>query len=86
MNIDRALIELCRKHDLSALSCGVSMCFVAAGNPFTAYAHWGPDEARQCEQGHGVTFSDAVAEAIQRVNKTRACLVDVPAIEMGVAA
>lgn len=86
MNIDQALIELCRKHDLTAISLGTT---VHLSKPhFTAYAH-----AASAESVYGYSGSEiadtavvAITHAIQRVNEARACVVEVPAIEMDVAA
>lgn len=85
MNIDQALIELCRRHDLTAISCCVSMQVVLPENRFTAYVHWALDGERKCHDGHGATAAEAIADAIQKVNEARACVVEVPAMELEVA-
>lgn len=86
MNIDDALVALCRTHNLTALSCHVSMEVVLPENRFTAYVHWALDGVRQCHDGHGASVSEAIAHAIQQVNDTRARAVDVPAMKLDVAA
>jgi len=78
MNIDQALIALCEKHDLRALNIGISFKNETGRRWFTSYAHF--DEA--AKQGSGPTASEAIAHAIQQVNEARACVVDVPAMEL----
>lgn len=48
MNIDAALVTLCRTHDLTSLACGITMPLASESYRFTAYAHWGRDEEYQC--------------------------------------
>ncbi len=85
MNIDQALIALCEKHDLVSLDVGVSR--IADTAPwFTSYAQWYHSGERLCRHGSMATASEAIAHAIQQVNEARACVVEVPAIEMDVAA
>lgn len=79
MNIDQALIALCEKHDLLSISVGTSSSPTTGRRWFTAYAHY--DEA--AKQGTGPTSSEAIAHAIQQVNEARACVVDVPEMELG---
>lgn len=82
MNIDQALIALCHKHDLIALSLGVSMS--ADRKPrFTTYAHYRMNGERECASGSEPTTTEAIAHAIQQVNEARACVVDVPDMELG---
>lgn len=85
MNIDQALIALCRKHDLSALSLGVSGSDTRVGGfYFSAYAHApGPEGLHTYgAQAIEATASEAIAHAIQQVNEARACVVEVPAMEL----
>ncbi len=82
MNIDQALIALCRKHDLTALSVGVSM--PADSAPwFTTYAHYLMNGDRRCGGASSATATEAIAHAIQQVNEARACVVEVPDMELG---
>lgn len=78
MNIDQALIALCEKHDLNALSVGLTISPNTGRRWFTAYAHY----TVAATQGTGATASEAIAHAIQQVNEARACVVDVPAMEL----
>jgi len=85
MNIDQALITLCRKHDLSALSLGVSGSDSRPkGFYFSAYAHAPGAEGLHTYSAQAIeaTASEAIAHAIQQVNEARACVVDVPAMEL----
>lgn len=86
MNIDQALISLCRKHDLTALSVGVTTPSDDRAPWFTTYAHYTLNGERGCASGSEPTAAEAIAHAIQQVNEARACAVDVPAMELDVAA
>lgn len=86
MNIDQALIELCCKHNLTAISLGAT---VHLSKPhFTAYAHAASAESVYGYSGSEIadTASEAIAHAIQQVNEARACVVEVPAMELEVGA
>lgn len=89
MNIDQALIALCEKHDVFSLDVGVTTSPVTGRRWFTAYAHY-TGAAKQgvgaVKQGTGPTASEAIAHAIQQVNEARACVVEVPAMELEVGA
>lgn len=83
MNIDQALIELCRKHELTALSIGTT---VHLDKPhFSAFAHAATPESFYGYGGNGIeaTATEAIAHAIQQVNEARACVVEVPDMELG---
>ena len=85
MNIDEALIALCRMHDLTALSVGVSGSDTRPkGFYFSAFAHAPGPEGPHTYNGSSIngTASEAIAHAIQQVNEARACVVDVPAMEL----
>lgn len=84
MNIDQALIALCEKHDLTALKIGPSRSPRRAnGYVFVAYANYEHNGVSTATQGIQPTASEAIAHAIQQVNEARACVVDVPAMELG---
>jgi hypothetical protein len=83
MNIDQALIALCEKHDLSALSYGVSIDHVTGHTWQTSFANWYHHGVNTARMGRGATPQDAIAHAIQQVNEARACVVDVPEMELG---
>lgn len=78
MNIDQTLIALCHKHELTALNVGPSISPMTMEAHFTAYAHY----EKAAKQGVGPTSAEAIAHAIQQVNEARACVVDVPAMEL----
>ncbi|MFN3424863.1 MAG: hypothetical protein ACK40C_09190 [Novosphingobium meiothermophilum] len=85
MNIDEALIDLCKKHDLTALSVGVSSSFSRPKRFFlSAYAHAAGPEGLHTYGGSSIsgTASEAIAHAIQQVNEVRARVVDVPDMEL----
>ena len=86
MNIDQALIALCEKHDLTALSVGVTTPSDDRAPWFTTYAHYTLNGKRGCASGSEPTATEAIAHAIQQVNEARACVVDVPAMELDAAA
>lgn len=82
MNIDQALIALCRKHDLTGLHVGPTIA-PSGKVRFVAYAYWNHITSEAARIGMGTTTNDAIAHAIQQVNEARACVVDVPDMELG---
>jgi hypothetical protein len=86
MNIDQALIALCRKHDLAALSVNV---LAADHRPdgffFSVNAQWLTAGERYCASSNEGTVSEAIAHAIQQVNEARAAQVEVPVMELETA-
>lgn len=84
MNIDQALIALCRKHDLTRVE--VSGCIPewdGGGQFFAASGFWRDSGGNlNCRHANGPTASEAIAHAIQQVNEARACVVEVPAMEL----
>lgn len=82
MNIDQALIALCRKHDLTALTVGPSISPMTGCAHFTAFAHFVDGNHPTARMAHEATATEAIAHAIQQVNEARACVVDVPAMEL----
>jgi len=83
MNIDQALIALCEKHDLHSLQISVmGSDSRSSGYCFTAFAHWFQNSFQYCRHSMEATASEAIAHAIQQVNEARACVVDVPAMEL----
>lgn len=83
MNIDQALIALCRKHDLHSVQISIMESDNRSnGYCFTAFAHWLQAGVQYCRHSTKATASEAIAHAIQQVNEARACVVDVPAMEL----
>lgn len=84
MNIDQALIALCRKHDLDSLSVAIIASDKrAAGFFFSACAQYIANGKRNGASAIEPTATEAIAHAIQQVNEARACVVEVPAMELG---
>jgi len=84
MNIDQALIALCRDHSLIGLSIQVTPSAPRpSGFVFCAFAHWEQGGEHHCASSIEATAAEAIAHAIQQVNEARACVVDVPAMELG---
>jgi|GEM_PF-6222181 len=84
MNIDQALIALCEKHDLTCLQIqAFKSSRRASGYAFTANAHYDANGKGECQCAIEATASEAIAHAIQQVNEARACVVDVPEMELG---
>lgn len=86
MNIDQALIALCRKHDLTSLQVGPSISPTTGAVMFVCYAHWTQGDHQTAKMGHEATAAQAIAHAIQQVNEARTCVVEVPAMELEVGA
>lgn len=88
MNIDQALIALCQKHGLASLSItAIAAPWHESGFFVTAGAQWEEGNVRHCRSSNEGTATEAIAHAIQQVNEARACVVEVPAMEIdGVAA
>lgn len=84
MNIDQALIALCEKHDLVSLTIS-AIATSTRENGFMqcADAQFMRGGARVCCSSTDDLISEAIAHAIQQVNEARACVVDVPAMELG---
>jgi len=83
VNIDQALIALCRKHDLTSLSVQAQISHQrASGFAFTTFAHCAMRGEDICRFATEATASEAIAHAIQQVNEVRACVVDVPDMEL----
>lgn len=86
MNIDQALIALCRKHDLVSLSvCAIASESRGRGFFFSSSAQYIANGERAGANGIADTSAEAIAHAIQQVNEARACVVEVPAMELEVA-
>lgn len=83
MNIDQALIALCRKHDLTAITIQtLASKHRPLGYVFNATAHFEADGELECKGALEATAAEAIAHAIQQVNEARACVVEVPAMEL----
>lgn len=65
MNIDQALISLCRKHDLTALSVGVTTPSDDRAPWFTTYAHYTLNGERGCASGSEPTAAEAIAHPMR---------------------
>jgi len=84
MNIDQALIALCEKHDLTSLNIQLTQSVSRpSGFAFTTFAHWEQGGEYHCAHSIEASSAEAIAPAIQQVNEARACVVDVPAMELG---
>lgn len=82
MNIDQALTALCEKHDLTGLHVGPTIA-PSGKVRFVAYAYWNHVTHGAARIGMEATASEAIAHAIQQVYEARACVVEVPAMELG---
>jgi hypothetical protein len=76
--IEQAFADLCAKHNLTALSVGITPA-LSPTHRFCAYAHFGPG---RCTQATGETAHLAITFAIERANLERLTATIVPALTL----